>query len=207
MRNWVRSSLRLRWPHRPSHDEQPPGPVNVTAPEYEDLRRKLLWRGDGPARGRILTVYMDQNNRCNLKCKMCGFSDARVAAIPKYDMPRALFDSIAEQVFPLTNILVLSILTEPFMTRDFPDRLKRVRAFGVPYSEIITNGTLLDERSVGKILDAEITCLTFSIDGGTKETYEAIRTGARFETVMENLRLFQRMRRERGALLPQLRIN
>ncbi len=194
--------------YRPEAAPTPvPGTAGFAFQDYEDLKRKLLWRGDGPSRGRILSVFMDQNNRCNLKCKMCGFSDARVAAVPKYDMPRWLFDSVAAQVFPQTNFLVLSILTEPFMTRDFPDRLKTVRDFGVPYSEIITNGTLLNELSIGKILEASITCLTFSIDGGTKETYEAIRTGARFEDVMANLRLFQSMRRDRGTTLPQLRIN
>ena len=93
------------------------------------------------------------------------------------------------------------------MTRDFPDRLAVVREFAVPCSEIITNGTLLNEQIIRKILDAEITCLTFSIDGGTKETYEAIRTGAVFQVVMYNLSLFQSMRRSRRATLPQLRIN
>jgi radical SAM protein with 4Fe4S-binding SPASM domain len=181
---------------------QPPDPS-----DYAELKRKLLWRGDGPARGRFLNVYMDQNNRCNLKCKMCGFSDARIGAIPKYDMPRWLFDSIAAQVFPKTNILILSILTEPFMTPDFPDRLGAVRTFGVPFSEVITNGTLLTESVITKVLDAEITCLTVSIDGGTKETYEAIRTGARFENVIAKVRLFQTMRAERGVALPRLRIN
>ena len=199
MRNRLRELFRRHWPQKTA--------APAAASDYEDLRRKLLWRGDGPARGRPLTVYMDQNNRCNLKCRMCGFSDARIGAIPKYDMPRAMFDAIAAQVFPQTNILILSILTEPFMTRDFPDRLKLVREHRVPYSEIITNGTLLDGRSIARILDAEITCLTFSIDGGTKEIYEAIRVGARFETVMANLRLFQAMRAARGAVLPVLRIN
>lgn len=175
--------------------------------DHEDLMRKLTWRGDGPSRGRDLSVFMDQNNRCNLRCKMCGFSDPRVSAVRKYDMPRRLFDRIATQIFPKTNFLVLSILTEPFMTRDFPDRLQRVREFEVPYSEIITNGTLLDETSIRKILEAEIMCLTFSIDGGTKETYEAIRVGARFQSVMFNLSLFQSMRRNRGTRLTALRIN
>ena len=175
--------------------------------DYEDLKRKLSWRGDGPARGRVLSVFMDQNNRCNLKCKMCGFSDPRVSAVPKYDMPRELFDAIAAQIFPQTNFLVLSILTEPFMTRDFPDRLTRVREFEIPYSEIITNGTLLNETSIRKIIEARITCLTFSIDGGNKETYEAIRVGARFQAVMYNVSLFQSMRRNRRAGLPALRIN
>lgn len=184
-----------------------PFSTDATSLDYADLTRKLAWRGDGPAHGRFLNVFMDQNNRCNLKCRMCGFSDARMSALRKYDMPRSLFDSIADQVFPLTNILVLSILTEPFMTRDFPDRLARVRELGVPCSEIITNGTLLNEGSIGKILDAGITCVTFSVDGGTKETYESIRTGARFETVMFNWSLFQSMRRNRKATLPQLRLN
>jgi len=181
--------------------------VPPSLPDYEELKRKLTWKGEGPSKGRVLSVFMDQNNRCNLKCKMCGFSDTRVAAVSKYDMPRSLFDSIAVQVFPLTNFLVLSILTEPFMTRDFPDRLALVRQFAVPYSEIITNGTLLNERIIRKILDAEITCLTVSVDGGTKETYEAIRTGAVFQVVMYNLGLFQSMRRNRRVALPQLRIN
>jgi radical SAM protein with 4Fe4S-binding SPASM domain len=166
-----------------------------------------MWRGDGASRGRIFSVFMDQNNRCNLRCKMCGFSDARVSAIPKYDMPRALFDSIASQLFPRTNILILSILTEPFMTKDFPDRLEAVRASGVPYSEIITNGTLLDEGRITRILEADIRCLTVSIDGGTKATYESIRRGARFEDVIANVQLFQTMRARRRAGRTELRIN
>ena len=154
-----------------------------------------------------MSVFMDQNNRCNLKCRMCGFNDERVAALRKYDMPRAVFDSIAEQIFPQTNLLVLSILTEPFMTRDFPDRLAAVRRFEVPYSEIITNGTLMNAAAVEKILDAAITCLTVSIDGGTREVYEGIRIGARFEQVLANVDLFLERRRRRVATLPHLRIN
>src|SRR5207244_263729 len=37
---------------------------------------------------------MDQNNKCNLKCRMCGFSDPRVDSLTAYDMPRELYDSI-----------------------------------------------------------------------------------------------------------------
>jgi radical SAM protein with 4Fe4S-binding SPASM domain len=130
-----------------------------------------------------------------------------MAGVAKYDMPRWLYDRIAAQVFPRANVLVLSILTEPFMTRDFPERLAAVREHGVPYSEIITNGTLLTERNIGKVLDAEIAVLTVSIDGGTAPVYEKIRTGARFDQVVENVRLFQRLRRSRGTLRPALRIN
>src|SRR5258707_9368249 len=110
---------------------------------------------------------------------MCGFADDRVAALATLDMPRALFERIASELFPHASYVALSLMTEPFMTRDFPDRLALVRDAGVTFSDIITNGTLLTERSIGKVLDAAISRLTFSMYGGTKEIFEAIRTGGR----------------------------
>jgi MoaA/NifB/PqqE/SkfB family radical SAM enzyme len=166
------------------------------------LAERIMWmRGGGE---RFLAVYMDQNNRCNLRCRMCGFVDPRVREVASYDMPGALFESIAAQLFPRTSYLALSLMTEPFMTRDFPDRLCLVREHGVPFSDIITNGLLLNERAIAKVLDAGISRLTVSIDGGTKKLYESIRLGARFEHVVRNVRLFQSMR---GDAPTRLRIN
>jgi radical SAM protein with 4Fe4S-binding SPASM domain len=164
-----------------------------------ELAELLTWRGPNPTTARFLMVFMDQNNKCNLRCLMCGFSDARVAALPRYDLPRALYDRIAAELFPHANFVCLSLMTEPFMTRDFPDRLMAVREAGVPYSEIITNGTLLTAESARKVIEAGITRVTFSIDGGTKEVFESIRIGASFERVLANFELL------RGG--PRLRVN
>jgi radical SAM protein with 4Fe4S-binding SPASM domain len=169
--------------------------------DYEELRQKLAWRGPAAADGRFLSVFMDQNNRCNLKCRMCGFSDARVDALPQYDMPEWLFERIAAEVFPRANYLCLSIMTEPFMTRTFPDRLRLTR--DVPFTDIITNGTLLTARSIESVIAAGITRLIFSIDGGTKEVFESIRPGALFERVLANFRLVASLRGD----TPRLRIN
>ena len=122
-------------------------------------------------------------------------------------MPRELFDAIARQLFPRANYVQLSILTEPFMTADFPDRLRLVREYEVPYSHIITNATLLTPRGIERILDAGISCVTISIDAGTKEIFESIRVGAVFEQVIRNLELLRSMRDARRATLPRIRIN
>src|SRR5207249_12070047 len=98
-------------------------------------------------------------------------------------------------------------MTEPFMTPDFADRLMLARQYGVPYSRVVTNGTLLTEKTIEKILDSQITSLTFSIDGGTKEVYEDIRVGARFENVLTKIDVFRTLRERRGAALPRLQIN
>ena len=183
---------------------------SAVSSHHERLRERLSWQRPGQGAGRFLSIYMDQNNRCNLKCLMCGFADDRIDGLRKMDMPRTLFDRIADELDNSTariSDLVLSLTTEPFMTRDFPDRLARVREHGVPFSDIITNGTLLTETAVDKILDAAISRVTFSIDGGTKEVYESIRVGARFETVLHNFTMLKTMRDARNAVSPRLRIN
>jgi radical SAM protein with 4Fe4S-binding SPASM domain len=175
--------------------------------ELDELRAKLLWRGPSPSASRFLTVFMDQNNKCNLRCQMCGFSDPRVAGLPQYDLPRWAYDRIANELFPRANYVCLSLMTEPFMTRDFPDRLAAVRQHGVPFSDLITNGTMLTEEAVEKVLDAEISRVIVSIDGGTKEIFESVRAGANFERVIGNFTRLRTRRRQRGAVHPRLRVN
>jgi radical SAM protein with 4Fe4S-binding SPASM domain len=176
-------------------------------PDYEILARKLEWRRSADEAGRYLNVFIEQNNTCNLKCRMCGFSDPRADAVPRFHMPTELFEVIAREVFPFTTYLHMSLMTEPFMTADFPDRLLRVREHEVPYCRVVTNGTLLTAKAIEKVLDSQITTLTFSIDGGTKELYEEIRVGARLDAVLAKIDLFRTMRDKRGARFPRLQIN
>jgi radical SAM protein with 4Fe4S-binding SPASM domain len=157
--------------------------------------------------GRFLNLFMDQNNKCNLKCRMCGFSDPRVQSIPKYDMPFRLFKKIAAEVFPYTQYFALSCLTEPLMTKDFSTRLDVLREFSVPFTEIITNGTLLSEDIICKMIDIPITRLAISIDGASPATYESVRTGAHFEKVIRNIRMFNEIKTLKGRDMPRLRIN
>lgn len=176
-------------------------------PGYDVLAGKLTWRRHPDDQGRYLNVFIEHNNTCNLRCTMCGFSDPRAANVPRYHMPARVFDRIAAEVFPSTTYLHMSLMTEPFMTRDFPDRLQRVRQYGVPYARVVTNGTLLTEETIEKVIDSEITSLAVSIDGGTAEVYESIRHGSRFDKVLANIELFRERRAKRGVVLPKLQIN
>jgi radical SAM protein with 4Fe4S-binding SPASM domain len=166
-----------------------------------------MWRGPAPTDMRSFSVFMDQNNKCNLSCRMCGFSDPRVQSLATYDMPRWLFDRIVAEVFPRAGYVCLSLMTEPFMTRDFPDRLAAVAGAGVPFFELITNGTLLSLQACEKIVAARVSRVIFSIDGGTKAVFEAIRTGARFERVVDNFRMLRAIRDHSVDSAPVLRIN
>ncbi len=156
---------------------------------------------------RFLSVFMDQNNKCNLRCVMCGFSDPRVPGLGKYDMPLALFEKVVAEVLPATSYLALSCLTEPYMTRDFDLRLELASRSGVPFTEVITNGTLWNEERVEKLVACRISRVAVSIDGATAATYERIRVGARFDRVLSNVRMLTERKRRAGSPFPALRIN
>ena len=50
-----------------------------------------------------------------------------MAGLPQYDLPRWAYDRIAGELFPRANYVCLSLMTEPFMTRDFPERRPELR--------------------------------------------------------------------------------
>lgn len=156
---------------------------------------------------RFLNVFMDQNNKCNLRCIMCGFSDPRARKIRKYDLPFWLFEKIAREVFPSAKYLALSCLTEPLMTMDFHQRLDLLKTYTVPFTEIVTNGTLLTESIMIKMVDARVSRVAISLDGATPAIYESIRVGAKFDRVINNIKMFNAIKKEKKSDLPSLRID
>jgi hypothetical protein len=83
----------------------PPPTASDLKVSYDDLAQKLQWRRAPDESGRYLSVYIEQNNTCNLKCRMCGFSDTRVVPLPRNHMPGWLYEAIARQIFPATTYL------------------------------------------------------------------------------------------------------
>jgi len=56
-------------------------------------------------------------------------------------------------------------------------------------------------------IDANISEVIFSIDGATAETYEHIRRGGKWNTLLEKLELFNSVKAQSGAKNPLLRMN
>ncbi len=94
---------------------------------------------------------------------------------------------------------------EPLLHPQFYELVKMARRIGHQVGAI-TNGTILDEEMVIRIIDSRLDQLVFSIDG-TKEIYEKIRIGAHYDQVKENIQWFKEIKREMGSSLPKLRIN
>lgn len=80
---------------------------------------------------------------------------------------------------------------EPFMHRDLLEMLRRTLAVGP--ATVLTNGTLLSERTLDSMADAERASIysleiRVSVDGVSPETNDPIRGDGTFERAMEGIR-------------------
>jgi radical SAM protein with 4Fe4S-binding SPASM domain len=97
-------------------------------------------------------------------------------------------------------------LGEPFLERCLPAVLRKIIAAGAAPS-VITNGTLIDDRLIEELVDIGPMLLDVSIDGATKETFEAIRKGVNFEAIVNNILRLQEAKAKAGSQYPVVQIN
>lgn len=147
-------------------------------------------------------IYIDTYNQCNLRCRMCGFSNG-VAPAPAF-LALDVYKSLAAGLFEQTRHLILSCAYEPLMNKTFFNYLYIAGAYAIPRITLTTNGTLLFREISEKLVQSRLTHLHISADGATKETYERIRQGARFDIFLRNVRTFFEIRQAAGQLFPRI---
>jgi radical SAM protein with 4Fe4S-binding SPASM domain len=157
------------------------------------------------AKRRHMYIAMDITNRCNLRCAMCMRSVAPQDA--RQDMTVDQFRAIGDHCFDRATVLALSCAAEPLMAKHLFEILQVLPDYGIPSTEMVTNGILLDERRIKALIDAHLSRLIVSIDGTTAATYESIRNGARFDRLIDNLHVLRRIKRAQKVSYPVLRFN
>jgi MoaA/NifB/PqqE/SkfB family radical SAM enzyme len=158
----------------------------------------------GPGR---LRVIIDISNKCNLRCQMCHFSFDHVFHQPAHHMRPETFERIAASVLPHAHTVVLSAANEPLMSPWFTEILRLVAPYKIPAFYFLTNAQLLTEKISEAIIETGVTQVQISADGATKETYERIRRGARFETLLRNIQYLTNRKQELRRSAPQLQFN
>ncbi len=141
-------------------------------------------------------MEFSMTNSCNLQCIMCNgdwSSSIRVHREHRPPLPDvygdAFFDELAEFLPHLRKANFLG--GEPFLGKE-PLRVLSMLAEleRPPDIAVTTNGTQWSDR-IEEICERLPISFVLSLDGITKETYEAIRVGADFDRVMANLDRFQ----------------
>ena len=136
-------------------------------------------------------LYLEPTSLCNLHCVMCLRSHWQNESQGHMDL--ALFDKLIDKIPDSVTRIFFGGIGEPFHHPDIVYMLQRAKETGRTV-EAITNGTLLDSEMSRKVVDAKLDMLWLSLDSMEQESYEKIRFGAKFDSVIDNVRIFNGIR-------------
>lgn len=136
---------------------------------------------------RYLVVFFDPVLACNLRCKMCYFSNEEKRKTLQGVFAQEDLKRVAEVVFPQALKLQIGCGAEPSLFKHNVAMLKLAKAYAVPYISYTTNANLLTEEEINSLLDAGLDEFTISLHGVRKATYEDLMEGASYEKFMQVL--------------------
>lgn len=175
---------------------------------FQEYRRRWV---EDPAQFRAgnFPIHLDIESTgvCNLRCPFCATTMKNWGPdVPGY-MKMELFKKIIDEGARegLCSIK-LSFRGEPTLHPHLPDMVAYAKQQGILDVYFNTNGTMLTEERIHRLIDAGLDRISISFEGTHKEEYELQRVGAKFEKVVENILRLRRIRDERGLRIPQIRI-
>lgn len=157
-----------------------------------------------------LFLQVETNQICNLKCPACpiGVPEAHAKYITPDKMSWDLYEKIIleGEKYGCPSIEPQGT-NEPLLDPDLERYIKFASDHGFIDIMMNSNATVLSESRSRSMLKSGITRLRFSLDAATKETYEKVRVGGKFETTIKNIENFLRIRKEENANLPVVGVN
>lgn len=140
-------------------------------------------------------------NRCNIDCPYCYQAKNEDSLLGDPEIGPSLRREL-QGFYPFLSTFRVQG-GEVFMIRGFRELVEEV-ATGTrrPLISISTNGTLVNDAWAELMVRTPFQSVTFSVDGATPATYERLRRGAQFETVIENIRRLQAAKSAAGSVHP-----
>lgn len=148
--------------------------------------------------------------KCNLKCTMCTYSDEKAIAAQAYSetMSDTLFDAVVKQATDYGCPSVgFNTLNEPLLDRKIINRISQASRGSFVDLRMNTNGSLLTEKRVERLLESGLTRLLVGFDAASPATYAKVRIQGNYDKLLRNVLRFLNLREKRGLKLPILRVS
>jgi MoaA/NifB/PqqE/SkfB family radical SAM enzyme len=148
-----------------------------------------------------MKVWLSSDPRCNLRCISCRNNHITLGEKELQQVKRSV-DLVKGSLKSITG-LGMSGNGDPFVSPVIRDFLLNLNCAEYPNLKLylLTNGQLLNgprwEQLKG--IWSAVASIQVSVDGASKKTYEKIRRGGSFTTLVDNLRFLAELR-GRGAI-------
>jgi MoaA/NifB/PqqE/SkfB family radical SAM enzyme len=136
---------------------------------------------------RYLAVFLDPVLACNLRCKMCYFSDPEYRKRAKGMFHSEDLTKIANAFFRRTLKLQIGCGAEPSLFSFNTTLICLAKQYKVPYISMTTNGNLFTDKDLWDFVEAGLDEITLSLHGVTRESYEYFMTGASFDAFCKTM--------------------
>lgn len=178
--------------------------------EYLDYRKRWQEAGERKAFYRVpIQLDIDLTNLCNMACTHCNaLIYPSVPSVKKHTIDIDVLKNRLAESIPLgIKSINFGNGSEPLISGDKVfDLLSHVKKLGAIDIFLHTNGLLLSDRNIDKIINSGITVLCISIDAYREETYRKIGRKD-FKKVVSNIMRFLEKRSEVNSKLPILRLS
>ena len=146
---------------------------------------------------RYFGTFIDPVCACNLRCRMCYFSDEE----KRKEMLSKPFREdhlpfIANAFFHRTLKLQIGCRAEPSLFAHNTELIHLAKEKKVPYISMTTNANLLNEKQLREFVEAGLNEITLSMHGVRKETYEYFMQGASYEKFHESLQILSNLKKK-----------
>ena len=134
---------------------------------------------------------IEVTNRCNLACRMCLHQSLEETGDMDLKTYKKIIDILPKSIAGVNP----TGFGEPLLHEDIIEMVRFAR-LKHKYTGIYTNATVLDKEMSKNLLASGLDTLHFSIDGTTKDTYEYLRVGAKYDEVIQNVAEFMSLRKK-----------
>jgi len=157
------------------------------------IRKPIIW-------GMPISYSIEPTNHCNLMCPECPSGLGiltRPLGLLKFENYKLWVDQIYDSGF----YLQLFFQGEPYLNKNLPDFIRYAQDKRM-YVSISTNGLLINEKNVERILEFAPDKMIFSVDGLDEQSYQNYRVGGTFAEADKALRLLVNKKKELKKKLP-----
>lgn len=156
--------------------------------------------------GQPTFIYIEPTTYCNSKCVMCWRT-----AIHKdgsVEKPRHMnfhdFKRIMLKLPYCNTIWLQGQGGEPLLNPDLLKMIKFCKERKI-FTGFTTNATILSEKVGRNLILSGLDMIYFSIDSANTETFEKIRVGSKFSTVIKNVIRFVELKDELKSAVPEVK--
>jgi len=143
-------------------------------------------------------VQIEPVSVCNFRCVFCyqsdeSFSKKKFGHMGRMDI--GLFKETIDELEGNVEAITLASRGEPLLHKDIEKMIEYMNGKFLAV-KINSNASLLTEKLSHMILSNDIQTMVFSIDAANKELYEKLRVRGNFETTLDNVKNYHKIKNE-----------